>query len=438
MAVNIKSLPVGIYAQSGNGFPTHVSPKGSEYCDLNTAIVYINKDGVNTWVQEIDSTGGVINGPTIFTNGLTANTISATSINQVDYIDFNTGATVTNAVGRLKWNDADGTLDLGLKGGNVTLQVGQESVARVVNKTSPLVDLLEANYQVVYVSGAVGQRLGVKLAQANNDISSAGTLGVVTETILKNQEGFITTFGEVREINTTGSLQGETWSDGDILYVSPTTAGKITNVKPIAPQHLISVGYVEYAHAIHGKIFVKVDNGYELDELHNVIITGTTANNAVLSYNASQLIWEPRVLPTIGQVLKDTMLANNELTVSATTIATSTTDTDFVVYNYTPVSSTSYLVIHYHLADYDFSSDSGNDSYFSRIKVGGIEITYSKQSTVNGNRTGVLFPLSGRYTNSNTTPKSIIVACRRDSADNSINIINSPTSMWLRITEIGR
>jgi hypothetical protein len=131
-------------------------------------------------------------------------------------------------------------------------------------------------------------------------------------------------------------------------------------------------------------------------------------------------------------------LSNTEVTVSTTTIATSTSDTDFVTYSYTPLSSTSYLVIHYHLASFDFTSGTGNDSYISRIKVDGGEITYSVQSTVNGFRTGVLFPLTGRYTNSNTTAKSIVVACRRSSADDSITIVNSSTSMWLRITEVAR
>jgi len=141
---------------------------------------------------------------------------------------------------------------------------------------------------------------------------------------------------------------------------------------------------------------------------------------------------------TAGQVIKDTILSNTEVTISTTTIATSTSDTDFLTYSYTPVSSTSYLIIHYHLSDYSFETGTGNDSYFSRIKVDGTEITYGNQSTVNGFRTGVLFPLMGRYTNSNTTAKSIVVAARRDSADDSITIANTATSMWLRITEIAR
>lgn len=215
-----------------------------------------------------------------------------------DYVQFNTAATETSAVGKLKWNDTDGTLDLGLKGGNVTLQLGQEQVARVVNKTSPLIDLLEANYQVVKIVGATGQRLSVALAQADSDLDSATTLGVVTETINRNQEGFVTTGGQVKEINTTGSLQGETWNDGDVLYLSPTTAGRLTKVKPVAPQHMVIVGYVEYAHSQHGKIFVKVDNGYELDELHNVKISAATSGD-VLTYNSSTQVWENKSLNEI-------------------------------------------------------------------------------------------------------------------------------------------
>ena len=166
----------------------------------------------------------------------------------------------------------------------------------------------------------------------------------------------------------------------------------------------------------------------------NAQLIGLDLQNGNLSVagNVSPGTW------STGQVIKDTMLSNTEVTVSTTTIATSTSDTDFVTYSYTPVSSNSYLVIHYHLANYDFSGGTGNDSYISRIKVDGSEITYSTQSTVNGNRSPVLFPLTGRYTNSSTAAKSIVVACRRNSADDSITITNSATSMWLRITEIAR
>jgi hypothetical protein len=199
-------------------------------------------------------------------------------------------------VGVLRWNDSDGTADLGLKGGNVSLQIGQEEVVRVVNKTGA--NLLESQYHAVYVSGAQGQRLKVGNALAMADSSSAATIGLVTENINLNQEGFITTNGLVRDINTTGSLQGETWNDGDLLFLSGTTAGQITNVKPIAPTHTVIIGYVVYAHANNGKIFVKVDNGYELDELHNVRIV-SAANNEGLFYDSAAKLWENKSISMV-------------------------------------------------------------------------------------------------------------------------------------------
>lgn len=216
----------------------------------------------------------------------------------------NTPTNIPTAAGSIYWNDSDGTADLILKGGNVKLQLGQEQVIRVVNKTATNINLLESNYQAVRVTGAQGQRLKVDLAQATNDLLSAETIGLVTETINNNQEGFITTSGLVRNINTTGSLQSETWADGDILYLSPTVAGRITKVKPIAPNHLVIIGYVIHAHATQGSIFVKVDNGYELDELHNVKID-TPLNNEGLIYNSTLQVWENKSIDLESVLTED-------------------------------------------------------------------------------------------------------------------------------------
>jgi len=219
---------------------------------------------------------------------------------QLGNLEFdNTPTNVPTGAGSLNWNDTDGTLDLKLKGGNVTLQVGQEQVTRVVNKTATNITLLEANYQAVRITGAQGQRLKVDLALATNDGLSAETIGLVTETIANNQEGFITTSGLVRGINTTGSLQSETWADGDILYLSGTTAGRITNVKSLSPLHLVIIGYVVYAHITQGTIYVKVDNGYELDELHNVLLT-SSADKDILAYESSTSLWKNKTAAALG------------------------------------------------------------------------------------------------------------------------------------------
>ena len=213
---------------------------------------------------------------------------SLTGVLRTDYIDFNTGSVVVGGIGRVTWNDGDGTLDVGLKGGNVTLQLGQEQVVRVINNSGG--QLLESNYQVVRVEGAQGNRVRVNLALADNDANSAETLGLVTETIAIGGEGFVTTSGIVRKINTTGALQGELWSEGDMLYLSPFVPGAITNIKPDAPNHMVIIGYVIRVHASVGQIFVKVNNGYEIDELHNVRInTGSLSYGDLLMRSGS--IW---------------------------------------------------------------------------------------------------------------------------------------------------
>lgn len=213
-------------------------------------------------------------------------------------VKFDLSPTLSAGVGVMRWNNTDGTVDLGLLGGNVTLQIGQEQVQRVVNKSGA--NLLESNYQVVRVTDAQGQRLAVALAQGNNDANSTDTLGLITETINNNQEGFITTSGLVRNINTTGSLQGETWIDGDVLYLSPTVAGAITKVKPTAPNHSVILGYVVYAHANNGKIFVKVDNGYEIGELHDVYVPSPSNNDGIFWNTANSRYQNNTIVGALG------------------------------------------------------------------------------------------------------------------------------------------
>jgi hypothetical protein len=185
-------------------------------------------------------------------------------------------------VGVMQWNVEDGTLDLGLLGGNVTLQIGQETVHRVVNKTGATI----LNGQAVYGKGASGQRLEVALAIATSDITSAAILGVATEDIPNNQSGYVTAEGLVRGLNT------HSWADGAALYLSPVTPGLLTTTKPAAPDHLVFMGFVIKGGSTGaGTIFMKPQNGYELDELHNVLIT-SVANGDLLLYDGAVGVWK--------------------------------------------------------------------------------------------------------------------------------------------------
>lgn len=178
------------------------------------------------------------------------------------------------------WDDGNGTLEVGLKGGNVSYKYGQQEYALVYNGSG----VTMTKGQVVYIVGAQGNRVDVRLALANEDSNSAGTIGLVAESIANGAEGFVQLSGTMFKLNTNGLTAGAT------IYLSPTTAGAYTTTKPQAPQHTVILGWIERVSTTVGSIFIKVDNGYELDELHNVKIT-SPASGDTLIYDAVQGLW---------------------------------------------------------------------------------------------------------------------------------------------------
>lgn len=176
----------------------------------------------------------------------------------------------------MQWDDGNGTLEFGLKGGNVNLKVGQQLVVRVYNDTGAQIN----KGQIVRIEGAQGNRMAVLLAQADGDPNSVSTIGMACENIAIGGEGFVTAMGLVEKLNTTGLTAGQP------IYLSAVTAGAYTQTAPTAPNHLVTLGYVERVDNNVGSIWMKVDNGYEINELHNVYTTGVTAGQ-VLTYNGT-------------------------------------------------------------------------------------------------------------------------------------------------------
>jgi hypothetical protein len=187
----------------------------------------------------------------------------------------------------------------------------------VVNKTGD--NLLATGYKVLKVQDAQGQRLTVNYALADSDANSADTIGVVYENIDNNQSGKIVVIGELTGLDTTGSLQGETWNDGDELYLSPFTAGSITNIKPTAPNHLVVLGYVVYSHTNNGKIYVKIDNGYEISELHDCYLPSPNNNDGIF-WNTSNLRYENKSVESLlPNHLKAIVKTSDSSTITGTT-----------------------------------------------------------------------------------------------------------------------
>jgi hypothetical protein len=146
---------------------------------------------------------------------------------------------------------------------------------------------------VVYVTGASGNKVTVSKAQANGDATSAQTFAVLLENIANNSNGFAVTSGLLENLNTSA------YAAGTQLYLSPTVAGTFTSTKPSAPDHLVYVGVIERSHVSQGSMLVRIQNGYELEELHNVAINGV-ANNELLAYESATDLWKNKSASTLG------------------------------------------------------------------------------------------------------------------------------------------
>jgi len=232
------------------------------------------------WKQVAGGGGG--GGTTYYAGtGIDIDANDTISIDTVPRLIFYSDQTYSGGVGAMRWNNDDGTLDLGLKGGNVTLQLGQELVQPVKHATNGGLD----NGKVVYIVGSSGDNKTVLYARANDEATSANTLGLMTETVTGGNKGFCTTFGLVRNINTSNL------TEGGAVWLSKDTAGAMTAVRPEAPNNGVFIGFCVRKHASTGVIFVNVQNGYELEELHNVYAPSPT-NGQVLTYVSANSRWE--------------------------------------------------------------------------------------------------------------------------------------------------
>lgn len=210
-----------------------------------------------------------------------------------DSVKFNTNTPPTTQLGEIYWDAVDNTLAIDM-GNNVTQQVGFEQYIEVKANGSNI-----ANGTVVWATDAVstGNSGIIRGANrlANGTTPPRFLLGVATEDIISGDNGRITTFGVVRgaDLRDYGS-PSETWSVGDILYPSPTILGGWTNVEPDAPNLALPIAFILFINNGSTKsnvtMMVRVDNGYNLDEIHNVYISNVL-NGDSLTYNSSLSSW---------------------------------------------------------------------------------------------------------------------------------------------------
>ena len=216
------------------------------------------------------------------------------------------GAMATQAL-----TSTDGSVAISAAGGNTDLSVTVAgSTTNVLCQVRNTTGTTLTKGTAVYISGAIGQIPTVTKAIANSDSASSQTLGLMSADLANNTNGYVTVIGLITNINTNA------FTDGDQLYLSPVTDGALTATKPVAPNHMVYVAVVEHKHLTQGKLFVKVQNGYELDEIHDVLIT-TPAAGHLLSRNTGNTLWE-------NKFLTDASIASNTISGTKLTDATIT------------------------------------------------------------------------------------------------------------------
>jgi len=219
-------------------------------------------------------------------------------ISSPDFIQFDTAVgTPPTTTDALYWNTADNakTLDLVMEGGNVVQQVGEETYFRI--KASAAI----TNGQAVMFTGTVGASGGLQAAPASGLTADTASyfMGVATEDIALNGWGYITHFGLVRGIDTSGGA--ESWVNGEILYYDPTVTGGLTKTVPVAPAAIIQVAAVVYASAVNGSLFVRPLIRSLLENLNNVE-SGAASTGDLLQYTAGGY-WQhtpPNTITGIG------------------------------------------------------------------------------------------------------------------------------------------
>ena len=170
------------------------------------------------------------------------------------------------------------------------------------NKYAPVVSYVrnaEANTittgTCVYLFGSTGDHATVKRADNNSDTTSSKTVGVVGANIASSQNGPIITRGYIDGIDLSVG-----YTAGDVLWLGEN--GAFTKTKPTAPDHLVFIGVVVRA-TNNGIIYVATQNGYELDELHDVSIVDKTTGQ-VLQWNGS--LWVNATIPSGGVTVSET------------------------------------------------------------------------------------------------------------------------------------
>jgi hypothetical protein len=267
---------------------------GTLSASITNSITHATAAGTDTYTATITGVTSYADGDCYlirFTNGnTTSSTLNINSLGAIDLYRNNDGLLIGGDI--VAGSEMLVVYNSTLTGFQCIGTAPNTLLAYVTNAESITIN----KGQPVYVFGGQGDRITVKLAYNTTDMTSAQTIGVVQSTsIAAGQKGLVIVQGQLDGLTL---FPTSTWADGDYVYLG-ATAGTITNVKPSAPNHLVYLGYVTTAsNGAAGRWYVKVQNGYELKELHDVQANSPT-NKDVLYYESTAQQWKANSIASV-------------------------------------------------------------------------------------------------------------------------------------------
>lgn len=330
-------------------------------------------------------------------------------------VEFDLTPTGTFGVGKLRWNDTDGTLEFMMKRGNVIQQVGHELPIPV--KHADGLGLI--NGRAVYVTGSDGEVQTVRYAGAGSEVSSTTTLGIMTENAIGSDEAFCTTFGKVRDLNTSHLIEGAA------IWISPANDGTLTSTKPSSPNQVIYMGICLKSHATQGAIFVKVDRGYKAGEVLAVGLQTKYYLDSTLSLADNYTLSNtPSIYPETAKVISAT---------------TSTSPVFFERFVSAPLGKATIPAGTWTFSIYGATSNNAGNNVIDfrinkRVLVNGIVGTWTGVGATRTFTASSGTPFAGLTTTGNRLTAPLI---ETPNQTGWVTVVNSPTTVTVSITDIG-
>lgn len=148
------------------------------------------------------------------------------------YVDMTAVTAPAHAEGRVFYDSTNKSLTVYNDEADISLQVGQEQWLRVYNDTGSDI----SNGSPVYLTGVTSGTPTIALANASSS-TAYDCIGLATHTIEAASYGYVTTYGIVRGIDTSGLTAGAHFFVGN-------TSGELTSSAPVYPNYPITMGWV--------------------------------------------------------------------------------------------------------------------------------------------------------------------------------------------------